>query len=156
MTQPDAQGDEGYTHLSDDRLLDALLAGSSITAAARQADVSRETATRRMRDPGFRRRLQEARAEVRRATLDRLSLATTAAVGQLVSTMASPTVPASVKVRAAATILSEGRAWAAVGEFATRLEALEHALAGRVAPDLSGIYRMLEDALVDLDPRGTE
>jgi hypothetical protein len=58
---------------ADDLLIGHLLAGRSIGTAAELAGLSRKTADRRLADPAFREKLEEARAALRGRVLDRLA-----------------------------------------------------------------------------------
>jgi len=75
-------GDRGKRG-SDARLVAALAAGASVPAAARAGGVSEATVYRRLREPAFRRRVDEARAEIVARAVARLSAASTEAVDTL-------------------------------------------------------------------------
>jgi hypothetical protein len=62
----------------DDAIVTALAAGGNVASAARHAGVHERTVERRLKDPAFRARVDEARAEMVRAAVGRL-----AAVGAL-------------------------------------------------------------------------
>jgi hypothetical protein len=70
-------GNSGKRH-NDEALITALAAGGNVAAAARHAHVSERTVRRRLQDPAFRARVDEARGELVRAAVGRL-----AAVGAL-------------------------------------------------------------------------
>jgi hypothetical protein len=65
-------GNSGKRH-NDEALITALAAGGNIAAAARHAHVSERTVRRRLLDPDFARKVGEARAELVRAAVGRLS-----------------------------------------------------------------------------------
>jgi hypothetical protein len=111
--------------IADDTLLDALLAGATIRTAAERAGVSISTARRRLADPGFSRRLSEARSEVRRSLVDRLTATATASVGVLAAVLADPAASPSVKVRAAEVALNSAVKWVSVADLEQRIAALE-------------------------------
>ena len=67
----------------EDALLLALAAGATVRAAALKAAVSKSTATRRLADPAFRRRVQDARAELVARALGKLAGASSRAVETL-------------------------------------------------------------------------
>jgi len=75
------------TKKSDDRLLAALLQGRSISDAASLADMSRRTASRRMADEDFRRRLKDARAQVVHEVGRKLTAAATVAADETLKLM---------------------------------------------------------------------
>lgn len=68
---------------SDELLLKALVAGSPVEQAARTAGVSVRTAYRRLADPGFARRLAQARDELISSALGELVDCATEAVATL-------------------------------------------------------------------------
>jgi hypothetical protein len=71
------------TRQSDELLLSALAAGSSVEDAARTAGVSIRTAYRRLRDPRFAARLAQARDELISAALGELVECASEAVATL-------------------------------------------------------------------------
>ena len=89
---------------------------------------------------------------MRRSTVDRLSSATTAAVGQLLATINNAGVPIAVRVRASLGVLGEARQWIEVHDLTQRIEALEEAIA---TPGLDGPitdpHEALAAALAELD-----
>ena len=80
LAQRDAEFQEGS---SDERLFRLLLYGATVEAAAVGAGVSRRTAYRRLEDPEFRMKLENARARVRENIIQRLADATGAAIDRL-------------------------------------------------------------------------
>jgi hypothetical protein len=88
---------------ADDALVAALAAGASGAAAAAKAEVSERTVRRRLEDPLFRARVDEARAELVRQAVGRL-----ADVGALASDTLADLVkdgPPAVRLGAARAIL---------------------------------------------------
>lgn len=71
---------DGAEIQGDDSLFSVLLYGGKVTAAATAAGVSERTAYRRMSDPRFRQRLEQARATVRDSVVQRLNDAAGGAV----------------------------------------------------------------------------
>lgn len=71
------------TRPSDELLLSALAAGSSVEDAARTADISARTAYRRLNDPRFAARLAQARDELISAALGELVECASEAVATL-------------------------------------------------------------------------
>jgi hypothetical protein len=67
----------------DNALLLALASGQTVRDAARLAGIGERTATRRMADPGFRRRVNELRGEMVGRALGKLADAATEAVDTL-------------------------------------------------------------------------
>jgi hypothetical protein len=70
-------------HHRDEALIAALAAGGNAAAAARQAGVNERTVRRRLADPAFRARVDEARAELVRAAIGRLATIGTLAADKL-------------------------------------------------------------------------
>lgn len=68
----------------DETLCDALVAGMTVNDAATFSGVSPSTAFRRLRDPGFTRRLEEKRAERTARLNDRLESGAQRAVAVLI------------------------------------------------------------------------
>ena len=89
---------------SDDQLFKALVHGSHVASAAEVAGVSQRTAYRRLADPGFRGRLEEARQGLRETILAKLADAGEAAVSTLWELMETAE-DESVRLRAAKTVL---------------------------------------------------
>jgi hypothetical protein len=73
----------------DELLLDALASGALIKTAAGHAGLSMSTVMRRLRDPGFQRRLQERRAERVTRFTDKLESAAERAISVLLDEMAN-------------------------------------------------------------------
>jgi uncharacterized protein (DUF1501 family) len=78
------------------------------------------------------------RARLARLT-DRLAAAADPAVEALRAIVADPTAPHAGRVRAAAVLLAEARAWAEAQELAARVEDLEHRLAALLTPAPPGL-----------------
>ncbi len=108
----------------DDRLLMALACGATIEAAARTVGISDRTVYRRLRDPAFRLRLQEVRADMVQRTAGML----TAAAGEGVKTLLAllkDGVPPAVRLGAARAVLELGVKLRETAELAERVAALE-------------------------------
>jgi hypothetical protein len=88
----------------DETLIASLAAGATIVGAAETAGITERTVRRRLDDPAFVARLDEARRAVVTEAMDRLGAATTAAVGTLIRLM-SQDQPPHVRLRAALGIL---------------------------------------------------
>jgi hypothetical protein len=67
----------------DDEIITALAAGGNIASAARHAGVSERTVRRRLADPAFARKVDEARTEMVRAVVGRLAATGVLAVTRL-------------------------------------------------------------------------
>lgn len=103
----------------------ALLSQRNQEEAAQTAGISKRTLTRWLKLPAF----QEAYLEARRAAMfqanARLQQASSAAVSALLKVMVDPSSPASVRVRAADTILARGNQGLVSEDLEFRLAALE-------------------------------
>ena len=106
-------------------LIAALLAGSTWEQAATAAGCSRATVSRRLAEPAFRARLEEARAEHLQLVSDRLAHACTSAVETLEGIMADPAAPPSARVSAARSTLDLAGRYREMVEVEERLQALE-------------------------------
>jgi len=107
----------------DDALLLALAAGDTVRAAAKKAGISERTASRRLADPDFRRRLTEARADMVQRALGKLADASTEAADSLRKLLQAK--KETVRLSAARTILELGNRLREAVEFEQRLSALE-------------------------------
>jgi hypothetical protein len=87
-------------------LLAAVAAGST-AAAAQLAGVSERTVRRRLSDPEFQRRVEDARAETVYRALSRISAVAIMATETLVALM-EPNEPRSVRLNAAKAVLDMG------------------------------------------------
>jgi len=110
------------------KLLLPLTCGMTAEQAARQAAVSVRTVRRRLKNPEFRRQIQEARADMVRRTAATLTAAGGEAVKTLVELMRSPS-PFAVRLGAARGILEIGMKARETAELEDRLAALEQRMA---------------------------
>src|SRR5262245_42130134 len=94
----------GSRRHADDAFLTALASGAAVENAARSAGISVRTAQRRLAEPGFRKRLQQIRADMVELTTGTLTAAATEAVETLLA-LQQPTTPATVRLGAARAIL---------------------------------------------------
>ena len=101
----------------------ALAGGRTIAQAAQSARVGQTTVYRRLRDPEFRRRVNEARAAFTERALGRLSAASTAAVRTLRQLLKAKSD--AVRLAAARTILELGTKLRETVELEQRILALE-------------------------------
>ena len=118
----------GDRRSADDVLVAALAAGSTKQEAARLAGVGERTVYRRLDDPQFRRRIEQARAELVGQTVGRLTDASTAAVATLRALLEAENE--SVRLGACRTILELGRNLRESEELERRLAVLEGHAAG--------------------------
>ncbi len=116
-----------YRESKDDIFLNALLCGASVEAAGRKASMSRRTAYRRYRDAKFRKRFQEARAELAKRTTSLLSAGSLEATKALME-LISPASPPATRLGAARAIIELGAKLREAGEIEERLAALEDRL----------------------------
>ena len=103
----------------------ALLSGLSYEDAAEVSGCSRSTVARRMREPGFRSRLDQIRAEALARATDRLAAEAIESVVTLAAIRSNPGTPATVQVRAATAILDAALKFRAATELESRISALE-------------------------------
>jgi hypothetical protein len=108
---------------ADDVLLAALASGQTIAKSAAMANVSERTARRRMKEPEFRQRLNEARAEMVEQVIGRLSSGMTKAVDTLKKLLRAKSE--AVRLGAARSIVELGFTIRENVEFEQRLAALE-------------------------------
>jgi hypothetical protein len=86
---------------ADGRLAVLLAAGLSVAKAAKKAKVGERTVYRRLKDPDFRRRVEEARAAMVEKTVGKLAAIGNLAVGQLHGLMSKETTGEQVRLGAA-------------------------------------------------------
>ncbi len=108
---------------SDETLILHLAAGASRTSAAKAAGVSERTVFRRLQDPAFRQRLDEARAEMLTSAVARLTASATSAAMTLHRLLTAESE--SVQLGAARSILELGTKLRESEELAARIAALE-------------------------------
>jgi hypothetical protein len=113
---------------ADDVLLMALACGATWEVAAQKAGVSKPTVQRRMKDPEFRRRLQEFKADMVKRASAGLTAASAEAIKTLVSLLA-PSMPHGARLGAARTILETGIRMREVVDTEERLTTLEAQMA---------------------------
>lgn len=110
----------------DAAFIAGLAAGSSVIAAAERAGISEATAHRRLRDPSFRRQLDEARAEIVARAVAALTAASVEAVQALRALLHSDLDFA--RLAAARAILELGVRMREQHDLTERVAALEAAL----------------------------
>jgi hypothetical protein len=109
---------------AEDALLLALACGATVEAAARQCGLSESTAYRRLREPDFRRRLQEMRADMVQRTAGALTAAATEAVRTLLA-LQKESAPPAVRLGAARATLELGMKLREITELTDRVAVLE-------------------------------
>jgi hypothetical protein len=109
-----------------------LAAGQTVERAAELVGLSEATVYRRLRDPAFRRRVSELRAEMTDRALGTLSAAASAAVGTLCLLFKAKSE--SARLGAARAVLELGAKLKESTEFESRLRALEERLADKQSP----------------------
>jgi hypothetical protein len=109
---------------NEDPLLLALACGATVESAARQCGLSDRTVYRRLQDPGFKHRLDKARADMVQRSSGMLTAAAGEAVRTLLALQRDP-MPAAVRLGAARAILEIGMKIRPVVEFEQRLTELE-------------------------------
>ncbi len=117
---------------ADEQLLLALACGATVQGAAQKAGLSERTAYRRLADPGFKRRLQELRADMVQRTAGMLTAAAGEAVKTLL-TLQKETTPAAVRLGAARAILEIGLKVRDAAELEERIAALEQRMSQQKA-----------------------
>ncbi len=110
---------------ADQALLAALACGANVENAARKAGVGERTAYRRLADPVFREKLNQARAELVQRTAGMLSGAGMRSVKTLVDLQNDAAVTPSVRRHAARDVLELGIKYRETAELEQRLTALE-------------------------------
>jgi hypothetical protein len=115
----------------DEALALALATGQTLRAAADTTGIGERTATRRMADPAFRRRVADLRADMVRRSLGRLADGMSHAADTLRALLAVESE--SVRLGAARTLLELGVKLRESVELEARLADLEAQAAGRGA-----------------------
>lgn len=105
----------------------ALLTQRNIEDAARTAGVGTRTLLRWLKLPGFQSAYRQARREVFGQAVARLQQGTSAAATTLLKTMIDPNTPASVRVRAAETVLQHAAKSIEIEDIEARVAELERA-----------------------------
>ncbi|HKE26146.1 MAG TPA: helix-turn-helix domain-containing protein [Bryobacteraceae bacterium] len=110
-----------------DAAIAALLTHRSIEEAAKATGIGTQTLMRWMKLPEFDSAYREARRDAFRQSVARLQQASTAAVSTLLKIMVDPNAPASVRVRAADSVLDHSRQAIEIEDVEVRVAALEQA-----------------------------
>ena len=113
---------------ADEALALALAGGQTLRAAAEAAKIAERTATRRMADPAFRRRVTELRGDMVQRSLGRMAEGMSEAADVLRQLLAAKSE--SVRLGAARSLLELGVKLRESVELEERLRALEARAAG--------------------------
>ena len=116
---------------NDHALLMVLACGATVEAAAKQVNLSDRTIYRRLKEPDFKRRLAEVRADMVQRTAGTLTAAATEAVRTLVGLM-NASEPAPVRLGAARAVLEIGIKVREVADLEQRVLDLEAKVAAVV------------------------
>jgi hypothetical protein len=108
-----------------ERLVLALACGATVEAAARQCGVSERTVYRRLEDPAFKARVQEARGEMVKRSAGMLTAAAGASVQTLLS-LQKDSAPPAVRLGAARAVIELGLKVRELADLEARIAALEH------------------------------
>jgi hypothetical protein len=107
----------------------ALLTHRNIEEAAGAAGIGARTLLRWLKLPEFQNAYRQARREVYGQAVARLQQGTSAAATTLLKVMIDPSTPASVRVRAADSVLNHAAKAIEIEEIEARVSALEQAAA---------------------------
>lgn len=119
---------------ADELLLTTLAGGASVQAAAQLCDVSERTVNRRLADPEFRRKLNDARAQMVERALGHLSEGAAEASIVLRNLMANKDTADTVKLAAARAVLELGHKLRDGVDHEQRLAEIERLLAQKGKP----------------------
>ena len=122
MTKKDKQA-------AEQALLTALAFGATVENAARKAGIGERTAYRRLADPAFQARLEQARLDAVLRTAGMLTGASLGAVKSLVDLQQDASVPAGVRRAAARDVLELSVKYRESAQMEQRVAALEERLA---------------------------
>jgi hypothetical protein len=105
-------------------LILALACGATVEGAARQCKVSERTVYRRLREPKFKARVQEARGEMVKRSAGMLTAAAGASVQTLLS-LQKESAPPAVRLGAARAVIELGVKVRELADLEARIAALE-------------------------------
>ncbi len=124
---------------ADSALVAALAGGSTVEGAAATAGVGVATVYRRLKEPEFRARVDDARSELIGRAVDLLSAAATAAVGRLMKLLTAESE--SVQLGAARSILELGAKLREHENLSDRVRALEEQLGDATSTTCTGVHQ---------------
>lgn len=105
--------------------LKAMLEESTIGKAAEKANISRETARKYLKDPGFKAELEKRRSECLNDTVRFLQSKLTVCSEQLVRIIENENTADQVKINAINTVFSNFKTMSETAEIIARLEEIE-------------------------------
>jgi transposase-like protein len=111
----------------------AMLTQRNVEEAARSVGVSTATLMRWQKEPEFQQAYRAARRAAHGQSIARLQQGTSAAATTLLKTMIDPSTPASVKVRAADSVLNHSAKAIEIEDIEVRVAELERSLAAKPA-----------------------
>ena len=111
----------------------ALLTHRNHEAAARAVGIGTATLLRWQKEPEFQQAYRAARRAAHGQSIARLQQGTSAAATTLLKTMIDPSTPASVKVRAADSVLNHSAKAIEIEDIEVRVSELERSLAAKPA-----------------------
>jgi hypothetical protein len=129
MPEPEKMGKPTGKRNCDEGLVVALAGGASVSAAAAHAGVSDRTARRRLADPAFRTRVDEARGELVRQAVGRLS-AIGVLAGDTLEGLIKGAASEAVRLGAARAVLEYMFRGQEIDALARQLDELERRLEG--------------------------
>lgn len=115
----------GTRRISDNEILEQVLAGKTSAEAAQVLGCSAGTVRLRCTKPAFKKRLNQARAEILEGTVERLRRGASEAVEVLTAVMTDENVSAQTRCYAAERVLSNFYRATEILDFERRLSALE-------------------------------
>ena len=115
---------KSYRKKEEEPLILALACGATVEAAARQCNVSERTVYRRLKEPAFQARVQEARGEMVKRSAGMLTAAAGASVQTLLS-LQKDSAPPAVRLGAARAVIELGVKVRELADLETRIAALE-------------------------------
>ena len=124
-------------HAQDPQILLALLCGATVEGAARQVGVSESTVRRRLKNPAFRRKLNQRRSEFMLRTADQLMALSNEAVRTWAQLM-QPSQSGSTRLGASRSVMEFALKTRDTADLAIRLTELEQRLAEQDAAKQGG------------------
>ena len=115
---------KSYRKKEEENLILALACGATVEAAARQCKLHERTVYRRLEDPAFQARVQEARGEMVKRSAGMLTAAAGASVQTLLA-LQRDSAPPAVRLGAARAVLELGIKVRELADLECRIAALE-------------------------------
>lgn len=110
---------------NDEQIIQAVLSSGSQSEAARSLGLNKTTITHRMKNPEFKRKLDEAKAAYLQQAVQELRQELKSSVRTLAEVRDDATAPQSVRIQAADTILRHALKYTEIGDIIQRIEELE-------------------------------